>query len=377
MRIAIITFHRAYNCGAMLQAWALKSCLQTMGHEVFFPGCNTVGQDKEWYVLNIPKDKKGISFVRSLVGRCFLDIKSRLRRNPYEKYYRRFLSEFLGEVNCSKGEIAKFFDVAIFGSDQIWNPDITAKDTDLFQGEVLPKSFPRIAYAASSGEKEFAFEEFSRLSRNISLFKHVSVREVALQQLLSGSKSKDVPIVADPVLLLGAKDFNLFLRDPIINEPYVYLYTVNGRDDELLLARRVAKKMNLRLVVSPVKLGARYFMPPEADPILSPSRMVNYIAKAQCVIAFSYHGMALATIFNKPFVAGSLLHGKTESRSVSLARILGLQNRIIESSSPIDCVAELLETALPDYVRTNLKEFSQRSQSWLENAIRSVSENKG
>ena len=34
MRIGIITYHRAYNCGAMLQAWALKTVLERMGHEV-------------------------------------------------------------------------------------------------------------------------------------------------------------------------------------------------------------------------------------------------------------------------------------------------------------------------------------------------------
>ena len=31
MRIAIITFHRAYNCRTMLQAWALKTVLERMG----------------------------------------------------------------------------------------------------------------------------------------------------------------------------------------------------------------------------------------------------------------------------------------------------------------------------------------------------------
>ena len=48
MRIAILTYHRAYNCGAMLQAWALKTVLERMGHTVEFPICNHVGEYSRW-----------------------------------------------------------------------------------------------------------------------------------------------------------------------------------------------------------------------------------------------------------------------------------------------------------------------------------------
>ena len=35
MKIGILTFHRAYNYGAVLQCYALKSVLSNMGHDVY------------------------------------------------------------------------------------------------------------------------------------------------------------------------------------------------------------------------------------------------------------------------------------------------------------------------------------------------------
>ena len=36
MKIGILTFHYAHNYGALMQAWALKEYLQSIGHEVYF-----------------------------------------------------------------------------------------------------------------------------------------------------------------------------------------------------------------------------------------------------------------------------------------------------------------------------------------------------
>ena len=34
MKVGILTFHNAHNYGASLQAYALKMCIQQMGHDV-------------------------------------------------------------------------------------------------------------------------------------------------------------------------------------------------------------------------------------------------------------------------------------------------------------------------------------------------------
>ena len=34
MKVGILTFHNAHNYGAVLQAYALKTCVKQLGHEV-------------------------------------------------------------------------------------------------------------------------------------------------------------------------------------------------------------------------------------------------------------------------------------------------------------------------------------------------------
>ena len=73
MKIAILTFHRAYNCGAMLQAWALRTVLERMGHVVEFPILNHVGERNRWLKL-IDFRKRGMNLIRSFIGRFLLNI---------------------------------------------------------------------------------------------------------------------------------------------------------------------------------------------------------------------------------------------------------------------------------------------------------------
>ena len=56
MRIAILTFHRAYNCGAMLQAWALKTVLERKGHALVdkeFDECLVFGGEVKSTLLHV------------------------------------------------------------------------------------------------------------------------------------------------------------------------------------------------------------------------------------------------------------------------------------------------------------------------------------
>ncbi|MCM0343634.1 polysaccharide pyruvyl transferase family protein [Bacteroides fragilis] len=43
MKIGIVTFHRATNYGAILQAYALVSYLKSLGHEAEFIDCKSEG----------------------------------------------------------------------------------------------------------------------------------------------------------------------------------------------------------------------------------------------------------------------------------------------------------------------------------------------
>ena len=102
MRIAILTFHRAYNCGAMLQAWALKTVLERMGHTVEFPDCNHVGEDGRWKYGLVNKEKHGMQRLASLVGRFFVNAMSIPCEDILRSRYRRFRKAHLPEQTAQQ-----------------------------------------------------------------------------------------------------------------------------------------------------------------------------------------------------------------------------------------------------------------------------------
>ena len=149
MRIAIITFHRAYNCGAMLQAWALKTVLERMGHKVEFPICNHVGEDKRWKYEWINRDKRGMQVFRSLVGRFMLNALSIPCEDILRMRYRHFRKMHLPERVCSPDNFDKHYDLVVVGSDQVWSAKHSKSDAPLFLAENHSACVRKIAYAAS------------------------------------------------------------------------------------------------------------------------------------------------------------------------------------------------------------------------------------
>ncbi len=84
MKIGIVTFHCAYNFGSVLQAWALKHQLESMGHTVCVVDYR--GQDFDQYKLLQTYSAK--AFCASLV----LYPRQRRRRDSFEAFIARELS---------------------------------------------------------------------------------------------------------------------------------------------------------------------------------------------------------------------------------------------------------------------------------------------
>ena len=120
MRVAIFVFHRSCNCGAMLQAWALQTVLERMGHEVEFLNCG--------YPYGIPMWKTSavrfgfsLQCVKQLVVALISDLLSIGIEDRSRRRCRLCISRFLSERECRECEFGKYCDLAISGSDQVWN----------------------------------------------------------------------------------------------------------------------------------------------------------------------------------------------------------------------------------------------------------------
>jgi hypothetical protein len=114
MKIGIVTFHRAHNCGAVLQCLALVKVLQIMGHDVKVLDCNNIGST---FFPNSCRIRVWLGWVHFMLRSCF-----RAQRLWFR--YWRFRKKYLPITD--RIEIgAKFpsdVDYFILGSDQVLNP---------------------------------------------------------------------------------------------------------------------------------------------------------------------------------------------------------------------------------------------------------------
>lgn len=377
MRIGILTFHRAYNCGAMLQAWALKKTLERMGHVAEFPACNHVGEDAkrfrfvEWH----NREKKGLQWIRSVVGRAFINIRSllyNLGSIPSEDIlrlrYKVFRKKFLPERCCTPSSFDNLYDLLVFGSDQIWHPKIADDSVPLFLREVGDSKVRAISYAASYGDKPLDGKVLDRVVSALERFDKISVRErLAKDQLLSMS-NKEITEVLDPTLLLQASDYDEIADGKVPNEPYLFLYMVAMDSAFMDIAKSLAKRLGVKCIIAPCYQYSRWKAPKGLTYSVSPDRMVQYARNAKYVLASSFHGTVMGVIFNKPLLSLRAQVDQYESRPASLLRKLGMTNRLVNPTTSLDEMERLLREPLPDY-SVALERECAASLDWLKKAI--------
>lgn len=369
MRIAIFTFHAAYNCGAMLQAWALKVVLEQLGHTVDFPWCERkYGKVARFKPLLFHKNP--IKLIRSLVFRLVYNAGSLGIEDLARYRYRQFLRNHLlpnGRSNLKRS--IGDYDLYLFGSDQIWNPKLTEGDLELFLGESLPTEVPRIAYAASIGDSACVLADEiiqQRFRQALGSFLAVSVRESLAKTQLSNILSIPIEVMPDPTLLLVAEDYRrLSASFTPSHKPYLYVYTLFISPSIVNISKQLAARLNLDCIITPVYQFTRYRAPFGLTYAVSPDRLITYMQNATCVIAASFHGTVFSLIHRKPFVSWRESVGKEESRSEALLRNFKLEDRLVTPSTSMEAMAALLRTPLPNDITARQRALRDKGLEFL------------
>lgn len=372
MKIAILTFHRAYNCGAMLQAWALKTVLEGMGHTVEFPVINHVGETKRWRIDIIDPNKKGFSLIRSFFGRCLINFMSFPNEDILINRYKRFRRGGLPERDCAVADLEKYYDLIIVGSDQVWRESLCRSEYPIFLGESLPIGIRKIAYSASYGDKPLDDESLQRVVRAIERFSHVSVRENLAKDQLSVESSKSIDVVADPTLLLNSNDyFALSEKVKVPKEPYLFMYTLNAQKFYVDTAREMARRLGVKCIIAPCYQYSRYGAPRGLTYSISPDRLVALARGAKYVLAGSFHGTVMGVMFKKPFLSLREQVDECESRPAALLNRIGCSNRLVNPTTSLDEMEALLRTDVGEEAYNRLNQFRSDSLAWLKKALNS------
>lgn len=327
LKIGILTFHRAHNYGAVLQAYALQTHLKQMGHEA------EIIDYRPAYIEN------AYSFWPTLTGKSlFRKIKSLIYFGlvAYKKLKRwRVFEEFINNRFCLSKKIYKApfnenfdYDVYVLGSDQIWNPKITNGYDLVFTGGFLvsPKA-KKIAYAASKESENLNASAMAFFKKNLLNFEGVSVRESVLANLLQPLTEKHIETVLDPTLLVDCQIWYDMAKRPQVDCKYVLLYQMRDNSHAVRIAKHVAEQLGAKVVHLEARL--RLFPDKNSYQNSSPEEFLGWIKSAECVITTSYHGVAFSIAFSKPFYTLRLNDG-ADSRAASLLSELSLTERILK-----------------------------------------------
>ena len=223
MRIGILTLPLHTNYGGILQAYALQTVLERMGHEVVV--FDTPNKCPLPPFKDIPK---------CLLKRIVKKLLGRNQKIFYEYYQnnkvipvvsqntQRFINAYIHrkEIRDFKELVEDSYDAIVVGSDQIWRPIYFVPGwrrqsiENAFLSFTSKWKIKRLSYAASFGTKEWEYtnEQTLKCKSLLQVFDAISVRENDGVTLCKEYFDVDPVHVLDPTMLLNEADYSIFFQ---------------------------------------------------------------------------------------------------------------------------------------------------------------------
>lgn len=377
MRIGILTLPLHTNYGGILQAYALQTVLERMGHKVVV--FDTPNRMPLPPLKDIPK--------------CFLKriIKKILGRNQkiFYEYYQnkkvipvvsqntqRFINSYIHrqEIRDFNELDEKSYDAIVVGSDQVWRPLYFVPGwrwqeiENAFLSFASKWNIKRLSYAASFGTDDWEYTDLQtrRCKALLQVFDAISVRETNGVTLCKKYFDIDSVHVLDPTMLLNEADYSIFFQKA--NTPKsngtLLNYILDETEKSSALIMNVANQKFLRAfsVNNPYENDETKPLNERIKP--SVEKWLRGFYDAEFVITDSFHACVFSILFKKQFVVvGNKERGL--SRIESLLLCFGIENRIVEDS------AQVMRLPLIDYdtVYIKLEKYRKKSFEFLNVAL--------
>lgn len=372
MRIGILTLPLSYNYGGILQAYALQTILESIGHEV-------VVVDKDRY---LPDDlyHQARSVASCLLHRTNKNLKTNWAYNrakkEREKYTRAFIDSHIKtyRVKNMASEFPHDVEAIVVGSDQIWRRKyysemIGGGIENAFLSFTKGWDIKRLAYAASFGtdEWEYSTEESKLCKHFLQFFDAVGVREESGVNLCSKWLGRnDAKHVLDPTLLLKKDDYVSLLEGHLTSasEGNMMVYVLDGTMEKLELVQRIAKERHL--IPFNANVSDDKF---KQNPKLHQPPLENWLRgfmDAEFIVTDSFHACIFSIIFNKPFiVVGNEKRGL--SRFESLLSMFSLDKHLLRTAEDYQSDSTYL---IDDKAYEELEKRREASLHFLSEALK-------
>ena len=366
MKIGILTYHRAENYGALLQAYATKTYLEGLGHETSFVDY--------WpqYHIDYFKLFSWRRFLASsiytklamLIGILVWGISRYCRKRELQQFMQQRLGLTPKPQYTDMDDKTEQYDAVIYGSDQIWRKQhlggVGFDDWYFGSDNVLAER--KIAYAASMGKQETTEKDDGYVKRMMQNFSHIAVRETSLQDYLYKLEVSST-VVADPVFLLTKEQWQKLVQPTGKCEDYILFYNLLNTPESTRFAKALSQHTGLPVIevtkrLSLLHIGSGYVRTASVE------RFLGLLAGARYVVSNSFHGVAFSLIFGKQFWAAGM--GEKAGRVTSLLASVGISQRYVETAFQ---PALLKDTINYENVNVQLEKLVTSSEIFLKASI--------
>ena len=326
MEIGILTWHKALNHGAVLQAYATQNYLKNNGNDALVLDYDrTVSDQRSFWTINIPRIKK--VFNGELKDRKNIHQMDVEKRNKFDAFIHKYLE-------CGQNFSEYSLKNVIIGSDMVFSLIQGYNDYMFGYGIESDNIF---SYAASAGGTSIALAEKMNVKEKITAglekFTAVGYRDQDTQKLIEelGVK-RPLCETIDPVLLYGfeneKKNWNShgWKDKPSYILIYAYHGFMNGKN-EVAAIQKYAKENHLKIISC-----GYYHSWCDENVNADPAEFLEMMVNANVVVTDTFHGTVFSIICQKKFVSIVRDNG---FKLRYLLKKAGLINRVAQSNADI------------------------------------------
>ena len=355
MKIGILTFHYAYNYGAILQCYALQQTLIEIGY-------------RDVDIINVRAKRWQDSFQGIPKKLNFTTIKKTLIKLHHSNEIKKVLDEFRNNnLHCTNkieySNLSKFaekYDAIIVGSDQIWTPTLHKFKLYFLNWNNPHYNGLKIAYAPCCGFNFVHPKYKNELSKALNSFDVLSARNKETQNFVKAICDKQVDLAPDPTILYDFKEI------PQVNCKYTnYILCfilgndINGGNSKAISVLKSTYPDSK--VIAIVSAKSNPIIANWADIIIynaSIPEWISYIKNAKFVFTDSFHCTIFCLKYGKKFAAYYSMPSR-KARFIDLIERYKLGKHIVSSIEELKITAEL-EPINCENILTEQKEYGRQ-----------------
>jgi len=364
-KIAIITMHRIFNYGSVLQTYATQKIIENLGFQCeiidYISPCRT----KKSLFFEYPPNLEGKK-IKKIIYYCAKIPSFVLKDITFGGFIKKYihLSRKQYITNEDLFTDPPKADIYITGSDQVWNSKYNHGIDGSYYLNFITTGARKIAFVASFGRDELSKEEECVVKLMLKEYESISVREDSAVQILSGMDIESIWLI-DPTLQLEKKEWLSLAGKKLIKEKYLLLFLLYNEDNGATeYANRVAKKKGLKIV----KLSWELKKTHDVDILFThrkPQDFLSLFANADFIVTNSFHGVAFSINLNRQFVF--VPRSEFNGRIKSLLGLTGLETREVGNVNDIMIDEEIINY---DEINIILEKERNRAQDYLQKVLK-------